>query len=405
MNSCASAALAAASISSSRRVERPVRDVLLHGPVEEERFLTDVTDRPPQTAEVYVPDVGAVDANRPLLHVVHAEEEFQDGGFARAGGTDERERFPAFGAQIDVRDDGLLAVTETHVVVLDSAVRDFQVRRVGALVQRPAFVHQRVHSVTGRLGALVDVDYLPELRHGPDELLAQDDEGDEHAGFERAGERPRRAGEQPKAADCEGDGVADSGQEAQAGEEGDSGRDGVPVRVVVVAGRLLDSAGFVRFRGFGFDDANAAEVVLQSGVERADARPHRGVLRLDGSDEEVRERREERHRKQRHERERRIEGEQDAADADDEHRDAERRTQPVVQKRLQLVHVVVQDGHQLARLLAVEEVHVEQLHPVVGVHAELVLDALRERVPAPAFQPRERRPDEERREDDADGEP
>ena len=70
----------------------PEANVVSHGAGEEERVLQHHAVAPPQFGQVHVADVDAVDANRALLHVVEAQQQRDDGGLARAGVADDRDR-------------------------------------------------------------------------------------------------------------------------------------------------------------------------------------------------------------------------------------------------------------------------------------------------------------------------
>jgi len=142
-------------------------------------------------------------------------------------------------------------------------------------------VHQAEDALGGGVGPLVHVDDLPELCHRPDEPLGEQDEDDELTGREGAREEQGRAaaaGQRPQAADEERDHEPDAGEDAQPREEPNPGLDGVPVRVEVVLGDVLDAVGLVPLGVVRLDNLDAAEVVLQSRVELADRGADLGVL-------------------------------------------------------------------------------------------------------------------------------
>jgi hypothetical protein len=97
--------------------------------------------------------------------------------------------------------------------------------------------------------------------------------------------------------------------------------------------------------------------------------------------------------------------EEHARDADDHDAEARRVLERVVQEDLEVRGVVVEDAHHLARLLVVEEGHVEPLHPVEGVRPDRVHHPVREVVGGDAVDPREDAGREEGPDDEGDGEP
>ena len=67
----------------------PQQQVLPDGRGEECRLLRDVAQLCPQPAQVQVPEVGPVQDDRPLVGVVEAHDELEDGGLAPARGPDD----------------------------------------------------------------------------------------------------------------------------------------------------------------------------------------------------------------------------------------------------------------------------------------------------------------------------
>jgi len=235
--------------------------------------------------------------------------------------------------------------------------------------------------------------------------LGKEDKDDELAGRERPRERAGTdARKHPVAADEEGEDEPRSRDELEPREKADSDPDRSPVGLVVVPRDVLDAAGLEALGGGGFDHLDAAEVVLESGVHVADAGADGGVLRLDRRDEQVGEDGDQRHRRERDQRELWVERDEIYRDGEYHHRQAERGVQPVVEKALELVDVVREDRHEFAGLLVGEKVHVQLLHRVVGVGADVVLDVLGEGVEAVVAEPVKARAEDERTGDEADDE-
>jgi len=103
----------------ARGVERAVRDVLLDAAVEEEGILTDVAQRLAEAAERDVFDVLSVDTDRPLVDIVHPQEEFEHRRFAGSRGTDQRERLAAVDGEVNILEDRL-SVPESGRSSVDS---------------------------------------------------------------------------------------------------------------------------------------------------------------------------------------------------------------------------------------------------------------------------------------------
>ena len=386
------------------RVEAPVGDVVPDGAVEEIGLLADVADGLSERAAIDGGDVLAVNPDRSRVGIVEPQQELENGRFPRPGRADECERIAALDGEIEIRQHRvLLVVAEAHVVVLDAPLAHDEVVGATVVFQRLGFVHQPEDPLGGGLRPLVHIDYLAELRHRPDKLLGEEDEDDELAGREgtgeRAGARPRK---DPQPADEEGEDEPRPGDELETGKEANADRDRTPVGLVVIAGHVVDTAGFEFFRIRGFDDLDAAEVVFEAGVHVADAGADGGVLRLDRLDEDVGEDRDQRDGRERDDRELRVEIDEIRGDGDDHDRQPEGGVQAVVEKPLQLVHVVREDRHQLAGLFVGEKAHVEPLHRVVGVGPHVVLDLLSEGVEPPVAQPVKARADDEGGRDEDD---
>ena len=93
MKSCAAAAARGLLDLRVRRAGAAERDIGADGVVEERGFLRDERDRAAQARERDVAHVLAIDAHGAGGDVVEARQQVEDGGFARAGGADERDGF------------------------------------------------------------------------------------------------------------------------------------------------------------------------------------------------------------------------------------------------------------------------------------------------------------------------
>ena len=195
------------------------------------------------------------------------------------------------------------------------------------------------------------------------------------------------------------------------GHEGRAEADGVLVHGLVATALLLEARELVRFVGEALDGADAAEVDGQPAVQRAHLLTHPRVARDEERLVAKRAEQHERHGQEREDRDRGCEREEHRAD--DEHRGAhlDELVGARVQEALQLVHVVVEHAHELARAAFLEPRNVERLHVVVQLDAQLVLDGLREVAPGHLEQVLEHRletPDDDGqqrddRDDDRDG--
>ena len=63
----------------SIRIRRqiPIENILLHGAIEEERFLLNKPDLPPQVIQGQIPDILAVDEHRSCLNIIKTHQQFQ----------------------------------------------------------------------------------------------------------------------------------------------------------------------------------------------------------------------------------------------------------------------------------------------------------------------------------------
>ena len=100
----------------------PELEVVAERPLEEVGLLEDDAHLSAERLELHLPEVHAVDGDRPRVGVVEASDEVDDARLARAGGAEDSEALP--GARLDVyplEDRLILHVAEAHVLQLDDA--------------------------------------------------------------------------------------------------------------------------------------------------------------------------------------------------------------------------------------------------------------------------------------------
>ena len=187
MNSCASAARAAASISSRVASGRPkpMLAVIVSEKRNESSNTTPMLRRSEsrRTSRTSAPSM----VMRPGVHVVEAGQHQRDGRLARARAADERDRLARRDREIEVAEHRLgRRVAERHVLEPHLAVRHHEVDRVGRVLHD----RRRVEQVVDALGA------------GPGELADGEDRGEladrrrdqQHVGGEREERAERDVG-------------------------------------------------------------------------------------------------------------------------------------------------------------------------------------------------------------------
>ncbi len=182
MKRSATAILAARSICAARGEGIGERDVGRHGVAEEEVFLEDDADVPPQVVDVDAARVDAVDQHASLGGIEEAGKEVQEGGLAFAGRTQHGDALARPDAQRDVAEhETSRLVGEGNVVELDFPPRHAQVNRRGKRADLDGGVENLEHS-SGPGQALLDaVDDARDLAYLAGELLEQAGEDDQSA--------------------------------------------------------------------------------------------------------------------------------------------------------------------------------------------------------------------------------
>ena len=166
MNSCASAARAAASTSAVGRVGPAERDVGGDRVGEQERVLEHHADAAAQrvrasTSRTSTPSIEIA----PGVHVVEAREQQPDGRLARTRAADERDRLARRDREVEVAQHRLgRRVAERHVVERDLAARRrARSTRVGRVLHERRRVEQVVDALGAGAGELADGEDRREL--------------------------------------------------------------------------------------------------------------------------------------------------------------------------------------------------------------------------------------------------
>ena len=102
----------------------PERDVLADRALEEPRVLEHHPDAGAELVAAHLRDVATVEADRTAVELVEPHDQVHEGGLARAGRADDRDRGAGLGDKVQVADEGLVRVVgEPDVVELDQPAR------------------------------------------------------------------------------------------------------------------------------------------------------------------------------------------------------------------------------------------------------------------------------------------
>ena len=346
------------------RLELAVADVLHHGGPEQVRVLEHEPELSPQIALLQVADVRPVDLDRPLVHVVEPGEQVDHGGLSGARRSDERDGLAGLRFERDVVEDlRALAIAERHVIEANASADRLDRLRLGGVVR----LGGRVDDLEDALGAcqralqhVVEVRERAERLH---EVLPVVDERRDDPDGDEALER------EPPAEACEHDHEEVS---EHAGERHEEER--VRVRVHARAINLLvlgaerrehrlvpteDGHDLLPTDGLLHHAIQRTEVLLQLG--EALAREHGDEAREpehNGNDE------------QRREREPPVEHEHRDEDAEHREHAGEQRRDVLRDGLIDRVDVVGEPAHQLARRIALEEIHRQGLEVLEQVLAQ-----------------------------------
>src|ERR1035438_4672156 len=118
-------------------VRLPVRDVIAHGVIEENRFLRDLGHLAAQRTEGQIAKIAIVNDDAAGSDIEEARNEIDQCGFARATGTDERQHFTRAHVDIDVVQDLMFAfrggIREAHIIKANRSGKALQDCGTGAL--------------------------------------------------------------------------------------------------------------------------------------------------------------------------------------------------------------------------------------------------------------------------------
>ena len=137
-----------------------------------------------------------------------------------------------------------------------------------------------------------------------------------------------------------------------------------------------DALGLPRLRTEGLDGRHAGQIVREAGVQLPGALAHLGVARLEAPLEAEAAPDDERHREEGEGRDLGSEDHESGTHHEHRRRGLEDVARAPVEEALELVHVVVQDGHEATGRAVLEPSELEAEHVTPGGEARVVLDAL-----------------------------
>lgn len=117
-------------------VRATVADIFLDTAKEQRRALRDERVATAQVCRIELVDGLAIDADTPLLRIVEAQQEIEQGGLSGTGWTDQRQGFTGLDTQVDAIDGPLLrarGVGKAHGLQLDATADSLrQPRQIGS---------------------------------------------------------------------------------------------------------------------------------------------------------------------------------------------------------------------------------------------------------------------------------
>ena len=355
-------------------IRRAESDVLEHRAVKEEDILADIAKDAAQAGAGGLAHVLTVDGHAARAHVIEPQEEPQNGGLARSGGSDNGVGF----AGGDADGDSLQDVRPAAIAKGDVLQRDFAAhpggQGGGAVLHRRLGVHEAKNAPRGGHGPLEEVKGFTEAGHGPQQALGHEDQHRKDRDFQLAVQGHPPAHEQ---------GAGEARQDAHANErhKGGGKADGVSVGLAVVVAHPLDAPGLGLFGGEGLDGGDAAQVRRQRSAQLRDGLAHARIARKEPLLVPHAAPHDEGDRQHGQQGDEPRAGRKDRAHQHDVPKDIEDGRRAVVEEPFELVNVVVDDRQQPAGAGVFEVRHVQALHMAVETGADFVLDGLAEIAP------------------------
>src|SRR5690606_15903198 len=102
-----------------------IGDVLRDGPEEQERFLQDESDMPPIISDAQIPNVGSVQPDRPGNRVLETQDQVDERAFSGPAVTHEPDHLSWLDFEVDVMENGPIAIAKAHPIELDATVEPF----------------------------------------------------------------------------------------------------------------------------------------------------------------------------------------------------------------------------------------------------------------------------------------
>ena len=374
MKSSAAAASAAARTSSRVAPGAPVGDVVGHRAREHEDVLRDVAHRAAQRVPVEVAHVLAVEQHVAGPRVVEAQHEPQQRGLAGPRGADDRVRLPRRDDEVDaVQDVGAVGVAGSYAAELDATCHGSR-QRGGPGRHGDRDVEETEDARGGGAAPLVEVEDLGHLGERPEQALGHEHQHGVEADLEVAAQG-RPAAEQ--------EGAGEAGEDRHPDERHEGGRrpDRLGVGLAVGLRHGRHPVTLAVLGGEGLDRRDAGDVGRQGARQVGDRRPHPVVERLETTLEDERPDDDQRDREEGEEQQLPGRGGEDRTDEQDVEGGLQDRGGADVEEPLELVDVVVEGRERRARGPALVPAQVEVLDVVVGLDAQVVLDALGQAAP------------------------
>ena len=171
-----------------RHIRLPVRDVVAHRVVEQDRLLRHLADLRAQRGQAHVAHIVAVDQDAPAGHIEEARNQVHQRRLSRPARPHNRHHFAALHGQIDVVQHHrrpftvrvLLLVAEAHVLKCDAVLKGFE--RLGCFSSGTSSWASMKSKIAAERRRLLEVVVVrAEPAHRIVQLEHRDDEGEEDA--------------------------------------------------------------------------------------------------------------------------------------------------------------------------------------------------------------------------------